>query len=850
MKAFHTVAIPHKDILAGRLTMDVFAADLWETHQKRGPDEYKDSDTFFQKTFVTEGLGNLLGVVERRLQGRGGDPVIQIQTPFGGGKTHALIAMYHKTDGWKANRVVIVGTALRAEDTLWGMLEKQLTGKITKFAGMTAPGREALRPLLEKHEPLLILMDEVLEYVTKAAGVKVEESTLAAQTMAFMQELTEAAGTLDKVCLAVTLPASLIEHYDERAERLFHQLQKVAGRVEKIYTPVQENEITKIIRRRLFSSINDVEVKNTVSRFMSYAETEGILPPGTETSDYRNRFLDAYPFMPEVVDVLYHRWGSFPTFQRTRGVLRLLSLVIHSQKESSKPYISLADFDLRNQELRQELLKHIGPEYNGVIASDITDAEAGAKKVDVSLGGAYQGLKLGSRAATSIFLYSFSGGIKQGITLGEVKRCATTTGNPSSVVAESVEQLNDQLFFMQKWGDRYLFSNQPNLNRIRLVKMEGIDEPKLVGDERDLLKEGIHGGRMKVFLWEENSGNITDSEDLKLIILRKEDQKKMTEILVNKGQTPRVYRNTLFFLYPLESERPAFVNFLKRKIANEQIDADKHLSLSEEQKKEIKKDIKNAERDLKEYLRRLYRMIAVPHKDGFKTIDLGIPTYGEDGNLVDEVHEKLRSGSEILVKIAPLVLKEKYLVGRDTVLTEQLYQSALKTPGEARPVSRSVLEQGIAEGVQMGLFGLGDLKDGQPVCRNFREPTSVALTGNEVIISEDFCRQQKEAEKSPPGGPPVPFPKPGGGGDGPPTGIKDKGGEELPRQEMLHEVRLNFQVPKGKVSNIMGVMNLLQSKFEILEVGLTARDGTISEQDYQEKIEETFTQLNIKVHKD
>lgn len=164
---------------------------------------------------------------------------------------------------------------------------------------------------MEKHEPLLILMDEVLEYVTKAAGVKVEESTLAAQTMAFMQELTEAAGTLDKVCLAVTLPASLIEHYDERAERLFHQLQKVAGRVEKIYTPVQENEITKIIRRRLFSSINDVEVKNTVSRFMSYAETEGILPPGTETSDYRNRFLDAYPFMPEVVDVLYHRWGAF-----------------------------------------------------------------------------------------------------------------------------------------------------------------------------------------------------------------------------------------------------------------------------------------------------------------------------------------------------------------------------------------------------------------------------------------------------------------------------------------------------------------------------------------------------------
>ncbi len=93
MKVFHTIAIPHRDILEGRLTMDVFAADLWEVSQNRGPDEYRDSDTFFKKTYLTEGLRNLLSVVEKRLQGKGGDPVIQIQTPFGGGKTHALIAM-------------------------------------------------------------------------------------------------------------------------------------------------------------------------------------------------------------------------------------------------------------------------------------------------------------------------------------------------------------------------------------------------------------------------------------------------------------------------------------------------------------------------------------------------------------------------------------------------------------------------------------------------------------------------------------------------------------------------------------------------------------------------------------
>lgn len=113
MPAFHTIAIPHEDILAGRLTMDVFAADLWEVAHGRGPSEYRDPAQFFQKTYETEGLTSLLEVVHRRLAGQGGDPVLQVQTPFGGGKTHALIAMYHRAAEWGARRVVMVGTADR-----------------------------------------------------------------------------------------------------------------------------------------------------------------------------------------------------------------------------------------------------------------------------------------------------------------------------------------------------------------------------------------------------------------------------------------------------------------------------------------------------------------------------------------------------------------------------------------------------------------------------------------------------------------------------------------------------------------------------------------------------------------
>ncbi len=837
MKAFHTVAIPHKDILEGKLTMDVFAADLWEVSRNRGPEEYKDSETFFRKTYLTQGLENLLSIVEKRLKGHGGDPVIQIQTPFGGGKTHALIAMYHRAASWEAKTVVVSGTALGADQTLWGLMEKQLTGKTVKFTGMGAPGKEAILDLLSGKQPAMILMDEILEYATKAAAVKVEASHLAAQTSAFLKALTEAAGNLEKVCLLITLPSSIITHYDEQAEKLYQQLQQVSGRVEKIYTPVQDDEVVKVIRRRLFSQVDENATKKIVAAFIDYAEKEGILPAGVQPSQYRDRFLDSYPFMPEVVDILYHRWGSFPTFQRTRGVLRLLSLVIHSLKASNKPYIGLADIDLGNQEIRQEFIKHIGVEYNGIIAADITDANAGGKRVDQSLGNAYQGLSLGTRTANTIFLYSFSGGREKGATVAEIKRSATTTENPGSVVAEAVEQLKGKLFYLQNLGDKYYFANQPNLNRIRLTKMENIKDPEVVEVEEELLKENMKDSRLKAFIWQEDPGNIPDNEEHKLLVLKRKSDKVMDEIQKNKGLTPRVYRNALFFLYPLEAERTLFINTVKMKLACESIEDDKTLILSEEQKKENKKELKRAEERVAESIRRLYRMIAAPSREGFKEVDLGIPTYGEAKRLHEEIFAKLRSDGEILESIAPLVLREKYLVNKDYVLTEQLYQSLFRTPGETRPANKGVLDESVVKGVQMGLFGLGELQDNKPFCRFFKEASSPAFSGQEILITESLC---KKTEK--------PYQVPETPGmeqkirETAPTGTQPR----FPVTEKK-EVYLKFKVPKGKVSNIMGVMNLLQSKFNTLELQLLAKDGGISQQDYEDKIEEAFRQLGIEV---
>ena len=845
MKPFHTVAVPHQDILEGRLTMDVFAADLWETYNKRAPSEYKDADLFFRKTYLTNGLKNLLDVVEKRLKGNGGDPVIQIQTPFGGGKTHALIALYHRAVQWKVKPIVVVGTTLNpAEDTLWGVFEKQLTGSIKNLKGNISPGRDALRTLLLKHEPVLILMDEVLEYVTKAAGVAVGETSLSSQTLAFMQELTEVAATTDRVCVVMTLPSSLLEHYDDRSEKLFNQLQKIVGRVERIYTPVQENEITKVVRSRLFSSIDEKGAKSLVSHFIGYAEKEGILPAETDASDYKNRFIESYPFIPEVIDTLYHRWGSFPTFQRTRGVLRLLSLVIYSMKESSRPYITLSDFDLAKPDIRRELILHIGSEFDSVIAADITDQDSGSKKVDTSVGRSFRGLRIGTRSATCIFMYSFSGGHEKGAHMGEIKRSATTTDSPSSVVGEVVEQLKNKLFYLQSQDEKYFFLNQPNMNRILLTKMENIRDNDVLEIEAELLKDQVSGKNLKAFLWPKNTRDIPDTPDLKLIIMPHYDKSMIASILESRGESPRVYRNTIIFLYPSEAERSNLRNSIKRLLAFRHIQGDKTFSLTEEQKRDVSNKIQREERDLPDVLKKCYRLVRLPGKDAFKDIDLGVPTYGEKKKLCDVVYEQLRLEGEILEKISPIIIREKYLRKQDFVKIQLIYDAMLKTPGESRIISQVAFEASILQGVKQGVFGIGELaEDNTPVCKFFKEEVLLPLSGSELIIREAICAMQKGTGTAVTPTPPII------------AGMDFKGNVpstplsalDTRRTSGKDFIKLDFKVPKGKIAQIMGMMNLLQSLFETLNISISATNGSISQEDYETKILETLRQLGIEI---
>jgi hypothetical protein len=844
VRSFHTIAVPHEDILAGRLTMDVFAADLWEVYKGRAPKEYADPDIFFRKTYVTQGLDNLFEVVRKRLAGKGGDPVIQLQTPFGGGKTHALIALYHKAKEWNAKTVVIVGTVLDTKHTVWGEMERQLTGKVEKMSGMTSPGREAIRELLGDNQPVLVLVDELLEYTTKAAGEKVGASTLASQTISFLQELVEVPGTLKRACVVVTLPSSRMEHYDEAAETMFQQLQKASGRTERIYTPVQDNEITRVIRRRLFSSIDEEGAESNVNAFLTYAEKEGLLPAGVDASTYRDNFVESFPFLPEVVDTLYQRWGSLTTFQRTRGVLRLLSLVIYSLRESGKPYVSLSDFDLADQDIRRELIKHTGNEFDSVVASDITGNASGSKLVDLDLGKSYRGLKIGTRASTAVFLYSFSGGPEKGAYLNDVKRAASTLDNPSSVVAEAAEKLKTKLFYLQAQDEKLFFSNKPNLNRIVLTKMENVKEEVIQELHKSVLGEDLRGfSNMKVFLWPRESRDVPDDASLKLIVLPSGESQtvlsSVTGFIETKGESPRVYKNTMFFLVPLESEREAFLSILRKRIAYETILTDNTLTLEEDQRKQVQDSLKKQKEDARDALRSFYRVIYALGKEGKpKRMDMGIPTFGEKSTLVSLVYDELRQEDEISEKIAPQLLLRNYLKNRDFVSTRQIYESMLRTPGETRPTGKEAVEYGFREGVKQGLFGLGtSLGEDKLVCQALGADVSVNLDESEVIMSKE--RYVKESA---------------------PTGYLSMSGEasaavplvsgpegtgDVSARGARQNVSFSGIVEKGKAVDVMRLVNFLQQRFNEVQVQVRATNGSITDSDYAKSVKEALKQLGL-----
>src|ERR1017187_6585200 len=305
LKPWREVVTPHKDVASGRYQQAEFAADLWQVYLGEGTDEYKKPVEFFRRTYLTESLKHMLVGAVQRISGQGGDPVVQLQTNFGGGKTHSMLALYHLFSGAAPNdlagidavlqeagtdklptakRVVLVGNKISPGNpvkksdgtivrTLWGELAWQLGGK-KAFERVraddekaTSPG-DALRELFNEYGPCLVLIDEWVAYARQLH----DQSDLPAggfeTQFTFAQVLTESAKLVNNCLLVISLPASDtggsphtqaddVEVGGQRGREALDRLRNVVGRVEASWRPASAEEGFEIVRRRLFEPLAD-----------------------------------------------------------------------------------------------------------------------------------------------------------------------------------------------------------------------------------------------------------------------------------------------------------------------------------------------------------------------------------------------------------------------------------------------------------------------------------------------------------------------------------------------------------------------------------------------------------------
>jgi hypothetical protein len=533
LKPWREVASPHPDVSAGRYQQAEFAADLSQVITGRATSEYLNPKEFFNRTYFTDGLSQLLARAWQRLAGTGGDPVVELQTNFGGGKTHSLLALYHLFGGQVeigdltelekvtalikpaptelpiARRAVLTCISLAVDEpwkkpdgteirTLWGEMAWQLGGK-EGFALVAeadrqsvSPGSEKLTRLFEQFGPALILIDEWVVYARKIIGKDHLPSGTFDVNISFVQELTEAAKAAGNSLVVAAIPASDAEVGGENGVLALERIRNVFGRLETVWKPASSQEAFEIVRRRLFEPLSNKAMteRDAVCRAFAelYRENRGDFPPECRETAYEQRLKSAYPIHPEVFDRLYQDWSTLERFQLTRGVLRLMASVIYELwvRGETPLLIMPGNLPLDSQSVRSEFTRHLPDGWAAVLDKDIdgpTSRPFALDRDNRNLG-IYSASR---RVARTLFIGSAPTSNTQrirGLEVVRVKLGCTQPGETISAFGDALNRLSEELHYLYSDANRYWFDTQITITRQAADRAAQFErKPEAVEDE-------------------------------------------------------------------------------------------------------------------------------------------------------------------------------------------------------------------------------------------------------------------------------------------------------------------------------------------------------------------------------
>ena len=612
-KPWREVIIPHQDVLNGTFQQSEFAADLTAVRTGRATAEYGDAKAFFERTFITEGMSMLLTQVSQRLNGRGGEPVIQLQTSFGGGKTHTLLAVYHLAsrscalselagipalldrallmDVPKAKVAVLDGTAhapgqpwshgSQAIRTLWGELAWQL-GEAEGFALVkqadssgTSPGKDVLCTLLSRFAPCVVLLDELVLYIRQFSESQALSGGTYDSNLSFVQSLTEAAKLVPNAAVLASLPESDSQAGGPRGKAALKALEEIFNRVQSLWKTVAPEEAFEIVRR-LFEQIRDARARDQVCRAFAdaYLAEGAKLPQETQEVRYTERMAKSYPIHPEVFAQLYEEWSTIDGFQRTRGVLKLMAKVIYRlwQDDNKDLMILPSSLPLYDGNARNELTYYLGPGWDPVIDRDI-DGERAETTMLETKEPRFGSVQAARRVARTLFLATAPSSVTtkpgiRGIDRARVLLGCLQPGQTSSLYSDALNRLSDQLHYLNPSGDkakeetRYWFDTRANLRREMEERKKRFDDKKEV---RARMAEVLHKLTNSATFFDgvhtfTPHSDVPDDGALRLVVLSPEQSYSRTEShaafdgvldqVRNHGTKPRFRANRLLFLAP------------------------------------------------------------------------------------------------------------------------------------------------------------------------------------------------------------------------------------------------------------------------------------------------------------
>jgi len=571
------VMSPHPDVASRRFVNAEFAADLFQVARGTAGEEYGDPAAFFARTYLTSGLRTLLETAAKRFAAVGGDPVVELQTSFGGGKTHALLALYHLCSGIgfdallgvgdllapldvhglpPIRRAVVVGTKLSAGQpvekadgtvvrTLWGEIAHQLGGAegYALVAGAdataTSPG-VALDDLLGRYAPCLILVDEWVAYARQLG----DETVLCGGTFetqfTFAQALTEAVSATPGAMLVVSLPVtedqrdgSDIEVGGARGRAALDRLRNVIARKQANWQPADPGESYAIVRRRLFEPLDEEHerrrdaVVSKLHRF--YREKSTSFPPHASEATYLQRLRDCYPIHPELFEKLYNEWGAIEQFQRTRGVLRLMAAVVHILWASGDtlPLIVPGLLPFEDATIAGDLIRYLGEPWRSVLNRDVVGPNSVAARIDErypNLGRA----KAAQRAARTILFATAPqnaehrpGAPTLGVDARTIRLGCAFPGDQLATFDDATRRLTDDATHINTDGTRFWFAVTPNLNRRAQELANQYERYELHDEITKLLVnwQRDRGAFARVHLAKSSTAEIPDEPETRLVLL-------------------------------------------------------------------------------------------------------------------------------------------------------------------------------------------------------------------------------------------------------------------------------------------------------------------------------------------